>query len=46
VPYSQGEKLFAKCQGKKKFIEIKGDHNHGLFDSKDKFIPEALPFLK
>ena len=46
VPYVQGEKLFAKCQEKKKFIEISGDHNHGLFDSKEKFIPEALPFLK
>jgi len=46
VPYAQGKKLFEKFGGKKKFIEITGDHNHGLVESKDKFIPEALPFLK
>jgi len=46
VPWSQGIKLFEKCKGKKMFIEIEGDHNHGLFDSQKKFIPEALPFLK
>jgi pimeloyl-ACP methyl ester carboxylesterase len=46
VPFSQGEKLFANCKGEKKFIEITGDHNHGLFDSKESFMPQALPFLK
>lgn len=46
VPYLQGTKLFAKHKGKKKFIEIEGDHNHGMLDSQEKFIREALPFLK
>jgi uncharacterized protein len=45
LPYVQGEKLFAKHTGKKKFLEIEGDHNHGMFDSQETFIPEALPFL-
>jgi uncharacterized protein len=46
VPYAQGEKLFAKYNGKKKFIEIEGDHNHGIFESQEKFMAEALPFLQ
>ncbi len=46
VPYAQGQKLLAKHSGKKKFIEITGDHNHGLFDSQQAFMAQALPFLK
>jgi uncharacterized protein len=46
VPWSQGIKLFENHKGKKMFIEITGDHNHGLFDSQQQFISEALPFLK
>ena len=45
LQYSYGIQLFEKFNGKKKFIEISGDHNHGIFDSQEKFIPEALPFL-
>jgi uncharacterized protein len=46
IPYAQGEKLFAGHDGKKKFIEINGDHNHGIFDSQEKFVQQAVPFLK
>lgn len=46
VPYSHGERLYNKFTGTKKFIEIRGDHNHGIFDSMEKFIPEAGNFLK
>ena len=46
VPYAQGKQLYEKFTGKKKFVEISGDHNHGLFDSQENFIPEALPFLQ
>jgi uncharacterized protein len=46
VHYTQGEKLFATHEGKKKFIEIGGDHNHGMFDSQENFIKKAQPFLK
>ena len=45
VPYENGIKLYEKFGGKKKFIETSGDHNHGIFDLQEKFIPEALPFL-
>lgn len=45
VPYRHGKRLFDKFAGIKKFIEIGGDHNHGIFDSEEKFIPEAKQFL-
>jgi len=46
VPFYEGIKLYEKFSGSKKFVEISGDHNHGLVDSQEKFIPQALPFLK
>lgn len=46
VPYINGAKLFENFSGIKRFIEITGDHNHGIFDSQQKFIHEAMPFLK
>ncbi len=45
VAYENGVKLYEKFGGIKKFIETRGDHNHGIFDSQDQFIPQALPFL-
>ncbi len=45
VPYIHGIRLYEKFSGKKKFIEITGDHNHGIFDSQEKFLPEAKQFL-
>lgn len=46
VPYLQGQKLFHNFSGKKDFITISGDHNHGIFDSKDLHINSYLEFLK
>lgn len=45
VPYINGVRLFEKYTGTKRFIEISGDHNHGIFESQEKFIPEAKSFL-
>jgi uncharacterized protein len=45
VPYRHGVRLFDKFKGMKKFIEISGDHNHGIFDSEKKVVPEAKQFL-
>ncbi|HNW90734.1 MAG TPA: alpha/beta hydrolase [Bacteroidales bacterium] len=45
VPYIHGVRLYEKFYGTKKFIEITGDHNHGIFDSQEKFLPEAKQFL-
>ncbi len=45
VPYINSVRLFDKFSGTKKFIEITGDHNHGIFDTQEKFLPEAKQFL-
>lgn len=45
VPYINGVRLFEKFSGKKKFIEISDDHNYGIFNSQQKFVQEAMPFL-
>ncbi len=45
VPYLNGVRLYEKFTGTKKFIELKGDHNHGIFDSQEDFIPGAKQFL-
>jgi len=46
VPYTQGVRLYETFSGTKKFMEITGDHNHGVFDSQEKFLPEAMQFLR
>ncbi|MBP8041583.1 MAG: alpha/beta hydrolase [Bacteroidales bacterium] len=46
VPYINGMRLYEKFSGTKKFIELTGDHNHGIFDTQDKFVPQAKQFLK
>lgn len=46
IPYEHGKRLFEKFSGEKRFIDITGDHNHGIFDSQEKFISEAKTFMK
>ncbi len=46
VPYNHGVRLHEKFSGKKIFIQLSGDHNHGIFDSEEKFLPAAKEFLK
>jgi hypothetical protein len=46
IPYEHGKRLFEKFSGEKRFIDITGDHNHGIFDSQEKFISEAKTFVK
>jgi pimeloyl-ACP methyl ester carboxylesterase len=45
IPYSQGEKNFKAFNGEKYFVTSKGDHNKGVFESKDAIFPVIKKFL-
>jgi fermentation-respiration switch protein FrsA (DUF1100 family) len=45
IPYKQAEKNYKNFKGEKYFIKSKGDHNKGVFESKDLIFPVIKKFL-
>jgi len=45
VPFVHGERLFAAAREPKQFLEIRGDHNTGLFQSRDLWMKGVGAFL-
>ncbi|MDH5648315.1 MAG: lysophospholipase [Gammaproteobacteria bacterium] len=45
IPYAQGRKIFSAASGSKTFVELKGDHNNGFYDSGQIYIGGLKTFL-
>lgn len=45
VPFEQGRSLFEAATCEKRFLEIRGDHNHGYHDSGELYSEGILAFL-
>lgn len=45
IPFSHGEKNFARANEPKIFLEISGDHNYGFLDSGKVYTDGILDFI-
>jgi len=45
IPYSHGKRLFELAKEPKTFLEIRGSHNNGFFESQEQYMKSVKEFL-
>jgi len=45
IPYNQGSELFKLAKDPKTFLEIRGSHNDGFFESQDQYLKAVKEFI-